>query len=226
MNLPGPDDFIDIHNHGAKPMHGVFSVENLVAAEERIPDEAAGLTYSIGIHPWHLTRENFTEQLVKVENYSRHTNVIALGEAGFDRLRVVLDFSLQKDVFKKQVIISEEVKKPLYIHCVRAWEELLSARKELRAVMPWLVHGFRGKSELAQSLVSKGMYISFWFEFTIRPEAAQLIKSLPAERIFLETDGGDIPISLIYEKVSGYLGLTIRQLKNQMYSNFMVFKGI
>jgi len=225
MNLPRVDDYIDIHNHGASHVTGIFSVENITADEERVPDESPGLTYTIGIHPWHVTAKNFHDQLKKVILFSRHSNVIALGEAGFDRIKGP-DFNLQKEIFEKQVIVSEEVKKPLYIHCVKAWEELLSARKLLKPQMPWLVHGFRGKNELAMQLIFKGMYISFWFDFIMKPESSQLIKSLPVNRIFLETDGGEIEISKIYEKVSADLNMTVDQLKSQLYSNFKNFFGV
>jgi len=225
MNLPLVDDYIDIHNHGASSVNGIFSVENITADEERVPDESPGVTYTIGIHPWHVTVKNFHEQLKKVILFSRHSNVIALGEAGFDRIKGP-DFSLQKEIFEKQVIIAEEVKKPIYIHCVKAWEELLSARKLLKPQMPWLVHGFRGKNELAMQLISKGMYISFWFDFVMKPESSQLIKSLPVNRIFLETDGGGIEIIKIYEKVSADLNMTVNQLKSQLYSNFKNFFGV
>ena len=68
--------------------------------------------------------------------------------------------------------------------------------------MPWLIHGFRGNVELAKQLLSKGMYLSFWFDFIIRPESSKLVRSLPKERIFLETDGADVDIRTIYEKVA------------------------
>ena len=68
--------------------------------------------------------------------------------------------------------------------------------------MPWLIHGFRGNIELAQQLISKGMYLSFWFDFVIRPESSELLRSLPKDRIFLETDGADVDIRDIYKKVA------------------------
>ena len=89
--------------------------------------------------------------------------------------------------------------------------------------MPWLVHGFRGKPDLAQQLVSKGMYLSFWFDFVMRPEAIPLLKSVPKERIFLETDGADIDIRDIYNKVSADLDISVDDLKTIFFSNFNQF---
>jgi TatD DNase family protein len=121
------------------------------------------------------------------------------------------------------VVISEEIRKPLYIHCVRAWDELLPAHKKLRPKMPWLIHGFRGNRELAMQLLSKGMYLSFWFDFIIRPESSKLVRSLPKERIFLETDGADVDIRAIYDKVAADLGLQVDELKKVLLRNFTEF---
>jgi TatD DNase family protein len=224
MNLPEPDDYIDIHNHGAKPCKGLFQVENLMTHEDRLPDLCVGITYSIGIHPWFLTSENLKEQISIVKQYAEHKNIIAIGEAGFDRLKGP-EAHLQQIVFKEQVEIAEMVSKPLFIHCVRAWDELLSEHKKLRPSTPWIIHGFRGKKELAAQLISKGMYLSFWFDFVLKPESTRLIRSLPKEKIFLETDGSGVDIKSVYEKVAGDLGLTIDELGYVIYSNYIkIFK--
>lgn len=224
MNLPQPGDYIDFHNHGASSATGHFSVENLMAHEDRIPDNQSGLAYTIGIHPWHLASENFGRHIDKVARYANHDNIIALGEAGFDKLRGP-SVKIQKNAFEEQVKIANEVSKPLYIHCVRAWDELLSEYKRLKPSTPWIIHGFRGKKELAMQLISKGMYISFWFDFILRPEASQLVKSLPEEKIFLESDGSGEDIRTIYTKVADDLGVTVEEMKKLLYSNFkIVFK--
>ncbi|HVN59181.1 MAG TPA: TatD family hydrolase [Bacteroidales bacterium] len=219
MNHPSPGDFIDIHNHGSIISQGHFCVENLMAHEKRIPDSRKGITYSFGIHPWHLDNLTYEEDISLVKLFSAHDNVIAIGESGFDRLKGPgRDF--QGKAFEEQVRISEEAGKPLFIHCVRAWDDLLEMHRDTRPVVPWIIHGFRGKPELARQVVSRGMYISFWFDFIIRPESSALVKSLPADRIFLETDGSGADIGEIYTKVSSDLGIDLNDLKRQIYNNY------
>ena len=201
MNFPQSGDYIDIHNHGAKPVPGIFSVENLMAHEEREPENISGLTYSFGIHPWYLNEKNHNQLIARVIKTAGNPDVSAIGEAGFDRIKGPTP-DLQRKTFEEQVLIAGEHKKPMVIHCVRAWDELLQEHKRLKPKMPWLVHGFRGKPDLALQLISKGMYISFWFDFVMRPESVPLLKSVPKERIFLETDGAEIDIRDIYNKVS------------------------
>jgi len=222
MNFPEPGDYIDIHNHGSKPVSGVFSVETLMAHEGRKPENVKGLTFSFGIHPWHLDEKNHDNLLAQVILNAANPLVAAIGEAGFDRIKGPSP-ELQARTFEEQVLIAGENKKPVVIHCVKAWDELLMENKRLKPKIPWLVHGFRGKPALAQQLVSKGMYLSFWFDFVMRPEAVPLLKSVPKERFFLETDGSGIDIRDIYNKVSIDLGLTVEELKRTIFSNFNQF---
>ncbi|MCU0462729.1 MAG: TatD family hydrolase, partial [Bacteroidales bacterium] len=141
MNFPEPGDYIDIHNHGAKPVPGVFTVETLMAHEEEEPNDVKGLTFSFGIHPWHLDEGNHARLLARVIKNAGKDNVAAIGEAGFDKIKGP-SLELQSKTFEEQAVISEEHKKPMVIHCVRAWDDLLKEHKRLRPKMPWLIHGF------------------------------------------------------------------------------------
>jgi TatD DNase family protein len=219
MNIPSPGDYIDIHNHGGSPAKGYYTVENLMAHENRIPDFQTGTGYTFGIHPWHLTDENFEEQFEKVKQHASHPNVLAVGEAGFDRFKGP-GKDLQQKAFEAQVRLSEELKKPVFIHCVRSWDELVAVHRKFKPVQPWLIHGFRGSAELALQLIAKNMYISFWFDFVIRPEATALVKRLPADRIFLETDGSGVGIESIYNKVAIDLGTDTAALKSRIMTSF------
>ena len=222
MNLPQPGDYIDIHVHGGKAAAGIFILESLMAHEEKAAENIPGVAYTYGIHPWFLNENNYKQQISSVENAMGHSDIIAVGEAGFDKIKGP-GRELQYRIFAEQVLIAEKVKKPVVIHCVRAWDELLSVKKELRPKMPWLIHGFRGNKELAAQLLSKGMYLSFWFDFVLKPESAALLRSLPPGRIFLETDGAEVDIRAIYKKVSNDLDLSVEELKSIIRSNYNDF---
>ena len=219
MNLPQPGEYIDIHTHNAKPADGVFAVENLMAHENLKPENISARSFTAGIHPWYLNENNREQLLEYVRNISVNPGLIAFGEAGFDKIRGP-SAELQKSTFAEQVKIADENRKPLVIHCVRSWDELLAAHKNLKPVTPWLVHGFRGKKELALQLIKRGMYLSFWFDFVLRPESSELIRSLPKEKIFLETDGADADIREIYRKVSVDLAIDVDELKKIILNNF------
>ena len=225
MNLPEENDYIDIHTHGAYPLSGVFSVVTLMAHEKKEPQDVAGLSYTYGIHPWYLTKDNHNEQIMNVIRMSANPLIAAIGEAGFDKIKGPPP-DLQRKVFEEQVYIAEEKEKPLIIHCVKAWDELTGVYKRMKPKMAWLIHGFHGKKDLALQLISKGFYLSLWSGFSIRPESTQLIQNLPVEKIFLETDGTGTDIKDIYTKVAGDLGMNTGELKKQLLNNFFVFFGI
>lgn len=220
MKIPQPDDFINIHTHNSLIADGVFAVENLMAHENLKPDNNTADAFTAGIHPWYLNEHNRKEQIGFIKTLAENSDVIAIGEAGFDKLRGP-SIEIQRTTFREQAKIAEEAGKPLIIHCVRAWDELLISNKTLKPGKPWLVHGFRGKKELALQLVSRGMYLSFWFDFVLRPESADLLRFVPNDRIFLETDGADVSIIDIYRKVANDLAISLEELKRFIFDNFM-----
>jgi TatD DNase family protein len=222
MNLPGPEDYIDIHTHGGTPSGGIFKIECILAHEDRFPEDLNGIAYTFGIHPWFLNDNDFDKQIVLVEKAAQLSNVIAIGEAGFDKLRGP-SREIQNHAFERQVSISEVYSKPLIIHCVKGWDDLLAAHKKLKPEMPWMIHGFRGSIEQAEQLLSRGFYISVWFDFALREESAQLLRYLPKEKIFLETDGADVDIRNIYSKVAADLDISVEKLKSILKENFISF---
>jgi len=219
MKLPCPGDYIDIHNHQVKPVRGVFAVENLMAHESISPESISAEAFTAGIHPWYLNNENRKQLLKYVLKVSGNPDLIALGEAGFDKLRGPA-MELQRTTFEEQVHIACANQKPLIIHCVRAWDELLAVHKNLKPPISWMVHGFRGRKELASQLLARGMYISLWFDFVLRPESEELLKFIPKNRIFLETDGADVAIEDIYRKVAAHLQISEDELKSIIFSNY------
>ena len=222
MNHPKPDDYIDMHTHGGKPSEGMFIIECLMAHEEKIPDDTAGIAYTFGVHPWFLNDTNYRQQLQVVENSINHSNVVAIGEAGFDKLKGP-SLELQTRVFEEQVIMAENCRKPVIIHCVKAWDELLAVRKRLKPTTPWMIHGFRGSSNLADQLSSKGLHLSYWFDWVLRPESSAFFSKLSHERIFLETDGADVNIKDIYNKIANDLGIGVSELKTLILRNYNNF---
>ncbi|HLP74798.1 MAG TPA: TatD family hydrolase [Bacteroidales bacterium] len=222
MALPRPGDYIDIHVHGGKPADGIFILETLMAHENRMPEKTEGAAFTFGIHPWFLTEQNHEDHLRLVEKLSGNPEIIAIGEAGFDKLRGP-SHDLQETIFDAQVRISEESGKPLIIHCVRAWEDVMRQFGKLKPGMPWMIHGFRGKIQLARQLLSKGFFLSIWYEFALRPESSALFRELPGDRFFLETDGADVDIRDMYAKVAGDLGKDVGALKSQLLSNYYKF---
>lgn len=183
-----------------------------------------GVAYTVGAHPWFLTPDNHLTLMARVRDFSVHPGVIAIGESGFDRLKGAPS-ELQKEVFIEHAEIAESLGMPLIIHCVRAYDEVLAMKKSMRPKVPWLLHGFRGKPELVQQLTSKGILLSAWVEWAIRPLSAESLRAIPEDMLFLETDGFDIGIEPVYKVVAGHIGIEAEALRERVYQNYLTVFG-
>jgi TatD DNase family protein len=143
--------------------------------------------FSLGMHPWYLEREMVYENLNQMRTYSNHPNFLAIGEVGFDPLKSP-GFELQKTSFILQADLAEEIKKPLIIHCVKSYSILLELKKKLNPKMPWIVHGFRNSSKLANQLMSTGIFLSFGVSLLWEKHLQELICSIPLNAFLIETD--------------------------------------
>lgn len=124
---------------------------------------------------------------------------LAIGETGADTM-VNVPMYAQILAFRFQAALAEEIRKPLIIHDVKAHAEIISMRRELKARMPWIIHGFRGKPSVAEMLLKEGFLFSFGEKFN--PET---LRMLPVESIFAETDESTLGIHEIIRRMSDSL---------------------
>ena len=222
MISPKKNDFVDIHTHNGSVIPEVFKIKCLMAHLREYPHEYPDLACSVGAHPWYLKEENLLQDLGHVSIVATGENILAIGEIGLDKTKDV-DMSLQIRAFEIQAKMAEKLRKPVIVHCVKAWDELLNVRERIDPQMPWLVHGFMGSIELANQLISKGMFLSLWYSFALSSRSTEVIRQLPIDKFLLETDSSDADIKEIYTKVAGDLGLSVDDLRIQMRKYFDAF---
>ncbi|MFN8349534.1 MAG: TatD family hydrolase [Spirosomataceae bacterium] len=180
---------------------------------------------SVGIHPWYVDTENWQEELERIEKIATRENVKAIGECGLDRL-IPLPIDQQLMVFEAQVAIAERIRKPVIIHCVRAFNELLAWKNRYKPKVPLIVHGFNNKWETAQQLLKHDFYFSLGTSLLqADSNAAKILPNLPVSRLFLENDDRPIPVQKVYEAAAERLEMPVSVLQNQIWTNFAtVFK--
>ncbi len=154
-----------------------------------------------------------------------HENVLAIGECGVDRL-IELPLEQQFPIFEAQIKLAEQLRKPVIIHCVRAFNELLQWKKRVAPTIPLIIHGFNNKPEIAQQLIAHGFYFSLGTALLeTDSNAVKALKIIPFSKLFLENDDRDTPIEKVYEAAAMHLEITISVLKDQIWTNFVtVFK--
>ena len=170
---------IDIHTHNPEP-----DADRILCLDPTDgPVDVACLQrpFSAGIHPWHAhiaTDEAFAE----LGRLATSPACVAIGEAGFDR-NAQASVDEQEKVLLPQILLAKELHKPLILHLVGQSARLIDLHKAYAPDEPWIVHGFRGKPELARQLLAEGFYLSFGAKFN--PET---LATVPDDRLLLETD--------------------------------------
>lgn len=201
MNIPA-----DIHTHRLPPVPGQAVVN--CSPLSFLPQD--GQWYSVGIHPWESGGTVCAEAL---EQAVRHPQVLAVGETGADKLAGV-PMDRQMEVFGLHARLGMAAGKPLVLHAVKAAAELLELKKALRPQGTWIIHGFRGKAQLAEMYLAHGFCLSFGERF--QPEALRIT---PPDRLFLETDESALLIDRIYAVAAEVRRTSADSLKQTVAQN-------
>lgn len=174
--------------------------------------------YSIGIHPWKIDENNVEAELLIVEDKLKNNNCLALGECGLDK-RIETNLDLQTQVFEKQLLLAEKYKKPVVIHCVAAFQEVIAIKKKMKISVPMIIHGFSKNSQIANQLTENGFYVSFGKYLLRNPELEFVFKNIPNNQFFLETDTIEEGIDEVYKLAAKYKNIEVEELIQLIKSN-------
>ena len=142
---------------------------------------------SIGVHPHDAkdAPEDFVDQIYDIMTFD---SMVAVGEMGLDYFRNISDPEIQKNVFRAQMGIAQDLKKPVIFHNRDADDDVIKILKEFPDVHG-VAHCFSSNLETAKAFMELGYFISFSGNLTFKnshlPEVA---KDLPLDRILVETD--------------------------------------
>lgn len=197
--------FIDIHTHHATTQPHITSIINsgTTAAPRNTP-------CSVGIHPWHITTA-WEEDMHKLHDAARQSNVVAIGECGIDKMKSPADITLQTEILAAQALIAEGCGKPLILHCVKAQEEIMRLHRRIAPKQAWIIHGFRGKPQQAEQLLREGFYLSFGMQYN-----SESLAITPTDRLFIESDTAQTAIEDIYRAVAACRGTDIEELASSI----------
>ncbi len=200
--------YFNLHTHEFSAQKNVLELVNQYPLDfdSNIP------YYSIGIHPWRINEANIENELAIIESKLNSEKCLAVGECGLDK-KIEIDFNLQIRVFEMQLQLAEKYKKPVVIHCVGAFQELIAIKKRLKISVPMVIHGFSKKAQTAQPLIENGFYLSFGKNLLRNPQLEAVFQSIPNDRFFLETDAIKEGIEQVYILAAKYKKLNIEELQ-------------
>ena len=198
--------FFDFHHHQPHKS-GIYNL-NL---NEEIPD----FPFSAAVHPKDIN-DDFEFNFNQIKTISQHENCFAIGECGLDGI-IEINEKLQEKIFTQHILWANEIRKPIIIHCVRKFSELLKFYKISK--VPLIIHGFNKKKTIAAEMLKNGFYLSFGKAVLQNVSLQQLVKDFPLEKMFLETDDADFDIKILYEKVSELKQIPLENLHSQILKN-------
>lgn len=207
---------IDIHTHQFKS-DTFIQILNIFAQDLPLPTIDG--YYSAGLHPWHLGLVNPEECLHSIELASLKKTMLAVGECGLDR-SISTDLAIQEWYFKKQIEIAGKHAKPLIIHCVKAFPELLKIKKEQKSGIPWIIHGYQGNEQTVLQLIRHNFYFSVSEKLLNNHQKKNILTIIPTDRLFLETDDCETSINKIYSLASTILDTDKETLNGIILENF------
>jgi TatD DNase family protein len=156
-----------------------------------IAERFAQVYCSVGTHPHHA-HEELDLGVDDLIAHTRHPKVVAIGEAGLD---YHYDFSprdAQEQGFRAHIGAARATGLPLVIHSREADDDMARILEEEtgKGAFPAVLHCYTGGPDLAQRAIALGLSISFTGILTFKKsdDLRAIAKSLPADRILVETD--------------------------------------
>ena len=158
---------------------------------ERFPDFVRP---AFGLHPW-WAHQRSPRWLGRLEEMLDRFPAASIGECGLDGWVAGPPLDVQRAVFLPQLALARERGLPLTVHALHAWEPLFAAFAEEAPPQRFLLHSFGGSPELVKRLTPLGAWFSCSGHF-LHPRKAKALaafRSVPPDRLLLETDAPDMP---------------------------------
>lgn len=196
---------------------------------------------SIGIHP-HDASKVSEQNWQTLESLAEKPKVIAIGETGLDYYRDRSPRDDQQRMFHKHLALAKAHSLPVIIHCRDASDDCLKILDEHKnGILNGVVHCFSGTKEAAKKFIELGLYISFAgsITFSNANTLREVAKSVPAERLLLETDSPFLApqpkrgernepsyLSFIIPVLANIYGLSVRDIERITSFNAYKLFGI
>ncbi|MBR4994519.1 MAG: TatD family hydrolase [Alistipes sp.] len=165
----------------------------------------------VGVHPWDA-------ELAGEADIEKYASATLIGEIGLD-FACDIDRTKQEAIFRRELELAQHLKKPVVLHCVRAFEPTMNILKEydLKAV---IFHGFIGSKQQATAAINRGYYLSFGASSFKSPKTIEALKNTPLDRVFIESDDSQQKIEDIYAKIAQLRGVEIESLQQAILENY------
>jgi TatD DNase family protein len=161
------------------------------ASVSAIAREHPGVFASVGIHP-NEAGEAKPDDWDRIVELAARPEVVALGETGLDRHWDRTPFDVQQDYFGRHLALSEEIGRPVIIHCRDCHRDIVEQLSRLGRPIRGVLHSFTGTWPEAEEVLALGLSVSFAGMLTFANKALDPLREaaarVPIERLLVETD--------------------------------------
>ncbi|MFD2285571.1 hydrolase TatD [Pedobacter petrophilus] len=211
-------DFLDLHTHKATQQNGIRSIQSLSLTSDIFLAMPKTKPIAVGLHPWYATLDQLELQMKYLNVVANQPNVKLIGECGLDKLKGE-QIENQIIILEAQIKLAEKLKKPLILHCVKAFSELIEVKDRLKVTVPMIIHGFNKNEELGRQLLDKGFLISFGAAILKENSgSAKLLQQM--DNFFLETDDSETPVDKIYLGAANLKNRNVDELKSRIFADW------
>jgi TatD DNase family protein len=145
---------------------------------------------ALGYHP-HEADTISEADMALLAQQARHARVVAIGETGLDYHYMHSSADNQQRIFRAHLSVAVDLQKPVVIHTREAFDETMNILDEYAGKLKGVViHCYGGDAEQTKRVLDAGFYISFTGTITFKNNETlrQVAKSIPLERVMIETD--------------------------------------
>jgi len=162
------------------------SVEPMLDLCEQFPNNCFPM---MGLHPTSV-KENYKEELKKVEEQFTQRDFIAVGEIGIDLYWDKTFLKQQEEVFRFQIELALEKDIPIVIHSRKSFDEIFSVLEDYRnSKLRGVFHCFTGTIEQAHLAIDLGFYLGIGGVVTFKNSGLnKIVEKVDLKHLVLETD--------------------------------------
>ncbi len=155
----------------------------------KIAEENDNIFCQLGLYPSEALK--WTDKIAdKIRKLAQSKKVIAIGEIGLDYYWDKTYIEEQKNMFKAQIILANELNLPIVVHDREAHKDSIDIVKEYNKTSEVVFHCFSGSVEMMRECVKNNWYIALGGVVTFKnaKKIKEVAKEIPLEYLLLETD--------------------------------------
>ncbi len=183
-----PDDYIkNALDNNVGLLISSFCEKTDLELSTKYVDKYDCLYTCVGYHPEIANDIDEDDYLILRNKILSNKKIIAIGEIGLDYHWDKENKDKQREVFRRQLALAEELNLPVVIHTRDAIEETYQILKEYK--VKGVMHCFSGSLDMAKKFIGLGYKLGIGGVLTFKnSKLYQVVEGVSLEDIVLETD--------------------------------------